>query len=80
MSSLARASSPIIWRIEVESSTQNFQKHDIKIGLSDGIKVEVLSGVTLTDKIKIPENAGPAGMEGSGAGSNKGPGKPPPKK
>ena len=66
--------------VEVETTPQTFQKHDIKIGLSDGIKVEVLSGVALTDKIKIPENAGPAGMEGSGAGSNKGPGKPPSKK
>ncbi len=46
--------------VEVETAPQTFTKRDVQLGLSDGIKVEVLSGVTKTDKIKIPETAGPA--------------------
>ncbi|HSR97364.1 MAG TPA: efflux RND transporter periplasmic adaptor subunit, partial [Kofleriaceae bacterium] len=62
--------------VEVETLPQTFTKKDVKLGLSDGIKVEVLEGVTKTDKIKIPDNAGPANPAmGSGSGA-----KPPPKK
>jgi len=67
--------------VEVETTPQTFVKKPIKVGLSDGIKVEVLDeGVSLTDKIKIPDNAGPPGMEGSGSGSGGKGGKPPTKK
>lgn len=68
--------------VEVETEPQTFVKRDVKLGLSDGIKVEVLEGVTKTDKIKIPENAGPGGMGsgGSGGPGGKGGGKPPAKK
>lgn len=63
--------------VDVETSTpQVFEKKPVTLGLSDGIKVEVKSGVTASDKIKVPDNAGPAGM-GSGSGPPKGP---PPKK
>ena len=55
--------------VEVETLPQTFVKKDVKLGLSDGIKVEILSGVSKTDKIKVPDNAGPAAMLGSGAGS-----------
>ena len=65
--------------VEVETDPQTFVKRDVKLGLSDGIKVEVLEGVTKTDKIKIPENAGPAGM-GPGGPGGKGGGRPPAKK
>jgi len=65
--------------VEVETTPQTFVKKPVKIGLSDGIKVEVLEGVTPTDKIKIPDNAGPPGM-GSGSGSGGKGGKPPSKK
>ncbi|MDB4957683.1 MAG: efflux transporter, family, subunit [Myxococcales bacterium] len=62
--------------VEIETAPQTFTRKDIQLGLSDGIKVEVLgNGVTKLDKIKIPENAGPAGMGSGSAGS-----KPPPKK
>jgi HlyD family secretion protein len=64
--------------VEVETSPQSFVKKPVKLGLSDGIKVEVLEGVTPTDKLKIPDNAGPPGMAGSGS-AGKG-GKPPTKK
>lgn len=52
--------------VEVETSPQTFVRRDVKLGLSDGIKVEVLSGVSKTDKIKIPETAGPPGPPGKG--------------
>lgn len=64
--------------VEVETSPQTFVKKDITVGLSDGIKVEVLGGVAKGDKIKIPENAGPPGPMGGPPG--KGGGKPPSKK
>ncbi|HEY4243595.1 MAG TPA: efflux RND transporter periplasmic adaptor subunit [Kofleriaceae bacterium] len=66
--------------VEVETAKpQVFERRDVKLGLSDGIKSEVLSGVTKDDKIKIPDNAGPAGMgSGSGAGAKAPP--PPPRK
>lgn len=38
--------------IEVETSPQVFEKRAVKLGLSDGINVEVLEGVDLKDKIK----------------------------
>ncbi len=70
--------------VEVETTPQIFVRRDVKLGLSDGIKVEVLSGVTPTDHVKIPDNAGPANpAAGSGSGSGAGSGsaaKPPPKK
>ncbi|MEJ7600138.1 MAG: efflux RND transporter periplasmic adaptor subunit [Kofleriaceae bacterium] len=62
--------------VEIETTPQTFVKKDVKLGLSDGIKVEILEGVTKADKIKLPDNAGPAGP----AGLPKGPPKAPPKK
>ncbi len=58
--------------VEVETAPQTFVRKDVKLGLSDGIKVEILDGVSKTDKIKVPENAGPASA-GSGSGAGKGP-------
>lgn len=46
--------------VEVETAPQVFAKRDVKLGLSDGINVQVLEGVSKTDKLKIPDNAGPA--------------------
>lgn len=59
--------------VEVETKPQTFEKRDIKVGLSDGIKVEVVAGVTESDKIKIPETAGPAMGPMGGPGKGKGP-------
>jgi HlyD family secretion protein len=53
--------------VEVETSPQTFVRRDVQLGLSDGIHVEVKGGVTKTDKIKIPDNAGPAKLAGSAA-------------
>ncbi|MBA3462428.1 MAG: efflux RND transporter periplasmic adaptor subunit [Deltaproteobacteria bacterium] len=63
--------------VEIETSPQTFVKKDITVGLSDGIKVEVLSGVAKGDKIKIPENAGPPGPMGGPPGKGQ---RPPQKK
>ena len=39
--------------VEIEISEQKFEKKDILTGISDGINVEVLSGISEIDKIKI---------------------------
>ena len=39
--------------VEVEKGDQEFERHDIELGISDGIYVEVKSGVDADDKIKI---------------------------
>ena len=38
--------------VEVETQPQLFEKRYVKTGLSDGINIEVLSGLTMEDKIK----------------------------
>jgi len=39
--------------VEVEVGPQQFEKRDVKVGLSDGINIEILDGITKEDKIKI---------------------------
>lgn len=39
--------------VEVLTGEQEFERRDVKIGISDGINVEVLSGLTMEDKVKI---------------------------
>jgi HlyD family secretion protein len=46
--------------VEVQVGPGRFEKRAVKVGLSDGIKVEVLSGVTANDVLKKPRRAGPA--------------------
>jgi len=42
--------------VEVEtSSAQVFEKRLIKTGISDGINIEILSGIDKKSKIKLPE-------------------------
>ncbi len=41
--------------VEVETTSQHFEKRFIKTGLSDGINIEVLEGLKKTDKIKNPQ-------------------------
>ena len=38
--------------VEIETTPQTFEKRFIKTGLSDGINIEILSGITKDDKIK----------------------------
>ena len=39
--------------VEVQIKDQEFERKDIKTGISDGINVEILSGITIEDNIKI---------------------------
>jgi HlyD family secretion protein len=39
--------------VEVEISPGFYEKRDVKLGLSDGLSVEVVSGLTLEDKLKV---------------------------
>ena len=39
--------------VEIKIGDQEFEKRDVELGISDGINVEILSGVTLDDEIKI---------------------------
>jgi HlyD family secretion protein len=42
--------------VEIEVSEQVFKKRKIETGLSDGIQIEVKSGITSEDKIKVPKS------------------------
>ena len=42
--------------VEVETSPQAFERRDIEVGLSDGIKIEIVSGLTAADRIKNPNS------------------------
>jgi HlyD family secretion protein len=39
--------------VEIENSPQKFQRKDVVLGVSDGIYVEIKSGIKSTDKIKV---------------------------
>ncbi len=39
--------------VEIETEDQKFEKKEIKLGVSDGINVEILSGIEEGDKIKV---------------------------
>ena len=39
--------------VEVEIAPQKFEKRTIEAGLSDGINIEIVSGVSKTDRIKV---------------------------
>lgn len=39
--------------VEVETTDQKFERKDVELGVSDGIFVEVKSGIAATDKIKV---------------------------
>ena len=41
--------------VEVEKTPQQFEKRLVKTGISDGINIEVISGLKATDKIKVPQ-------------------------
>jgi HlyD family secretion protein len=38
--------------VEIEKASQVFEKKEVKLGLSDGINIEVISGISKTDKLK----------------------------
>jgi HlyD family secretion protein len=43
--------------VEVETGPQQFTRKDVKVGLSDGITIEILEGIAAGDKIKNPNTA-----------------------
>lgn len=47
--------------VEVATGNQQFERRDIELGISDGIHVEVKSGITKDDKIKVWNQIKPAG-------------------
>ncbi len=51
--------------IEVQTEDNTYEKRYLKTGLSDGVNIEVLEGVTKNEKIKVPEMNG-MGSEISG--------------
>ena len=50
--------------VEVEVSEQKFEKRPVEVGLSDGVKIEVLKGIDEKVKIKRPATAGPEAPPG----------------
>ena len=44
--------------VQLKVSDDNFKKTEVKIGLSDGILVEVVNGLDTTQQIKVLKNAG----------------------
>ncbi|MCF4100161.1 efflux RND transporter periplasmic adaptor subunit [Gillisia sp. M10.2A] len=46
--------------VEVQNGDQQFERKDLELGVSDGIYVEVLNGITKDDKIKIWNQVKPA--------------------
>ena len=39
--------------VEIDTSNQKFKRQDVKLGISDGVNAELISGVSKTDKIKV---------------------------
>ena len=39
--------------VEIETSDQKFKRKNIEIGISDGINVEIISGINLNDRVKV---------------------------
>lgn len=42
--------------VEVETKPQRFERREVKLGLSDGINVEILSGLDAATRVKKPES------------------------
>jgi len=41
--------------VEIETAPQIYEKRLIEVGLSDGISIEIISGITKEEKIKVPK-------------------------
>ena len=39
--------------VEVSVGDQKFERKDIEIGISDGVNVEIVSGLTESDEVKV---------------------------
>jgi HlyD family secretion protein len=47
--------------VEVETAPQKFTRREVVTGLSDGIQIEIVSGLEAKDKIKVQNAVSPAG-------------------
>ncbi|MEQ1565050.1 MAG: efflux RND transporter periplasmic adaptor subunit [Myxococcota bacterium] len=61
--------------VEVEAANGRYERRSVKVGLSDGLRIEVLEGLAEGDKIRVPQGAGaapssrpPGGGRGRGRG------------
>lgn len=50
--------------VEIKTGDQEFERRDVEIGLSDGINVEILSGITEQDEVKVWSKTEPIKKEG----------------
>ena len=44
--------------VEIETAKNKFEKRFLKTGLSDGVNIEVLEGLSKKDKVKVPQMNG----------------------
>ena len=51
--------------VEIEVSDQKFERKDIEIGISDGVNVEIMTGITEDDKIKVWNKTEPLKKDGN---------------
>ena len=50
--------------VEIEKDDQSFERVDIETGISDGINIEIISGITMQDKIKVWNQTKPVKIGG----------------
>ncbi|AXT51404.1 efflux RND transporter periplasmic adaptor subunit [Aquimarina sp. BL5] len=53
--------------VEIKTGDQEFERREIEIGLSDGINVEIVSGLTEDDEIKVWNKTEPIKIEPEGS-------------
>ena len=51
--------------VEIEVGDQKFERRDIKIGISDGVNVEIITGISQDDKIKVWNKTEPLKKDGN---------------
>ena len=39
--------------VEIQTGEQKFERKEVTIGISDGINVEIVEGISMEDKIKV---------------------------
>jgi len=57
--------------VEVETGPQQFERRNVETGLSDGIQIEIVSGLAETDKVKNPNtDLAPGAQAGNGTAAS----------
>ena len=51
--------------VEIEVGDQKFERQDIEIGISDGVNVEIITGISEDDKIKVWNKTEPLKKDGN---------------